>query len=227
MKWNRFAPLALAVLAFAAGTARADDLTLSVADKEPPAELAADVRAQLAPKAYTVTTGDGVAFEFWLVPGIQSKSIGATAKETLLAAEPVSVLGAVIASDTEQHDFRDDPIDAGLYVMRLALQPKDGNHMGTAPFDTFAILLPNDRDAQLKGGKDHEAMVKLAQEGTIAKHPPILSLQPIEKAEGEFPRIETNTEHEWDFVYLKLPVEAAGAKGEIVLGLVVRGIGEL
>ncbi len=228
MKMRIASALVLALLCALARPARAEDgVKLTVADKAPPAELAAELRAQLAPKAYQITDADGTAFEFWLVPGVKAKAIGATAKETLNSAEPTSLLGAVVVSDTEQHDFRDDPMDAGLYVMRLALQPKDGNHMGTAPFDTFAILLPHERDAQLKDAHDHETMVKLAQEGTVAKHPPILSLQPIEKAEGAFPRIEVDAEKEWEFLYLKLPVEAAGAKTEIVVGLVVRGIGEL
>jgi hypothetical protein len=228
MKMRITPVLLLALAGAAAGIASAEDgVKLTVADKAPPAELSAELRAQLAPKVYQISDADGVTFEIWLVPGVKVKAIGGTAKETLNNAAEISLLGAMTVSKTAPNDFRDDPIDPGLYVMRLALQPKDGNHMGTAPFDTFAILLPHDRDASLKDARDHDTMVKLAQEGTVAKHPPILSLQPIEKAEGTFPRIEVNAEKEWEFLYLKLPIEAAGAKVDLTVGLVVQGIGEL
>ncbi len=211
-----------------AGMASAEDgLKLAVADREPPAELSAEIRGQLAPKSYTVSGADGAVYEFWFVPGLKGKAIGATPKETLLGVEEISLFGAVVVSDTEPHDFRDDPLDKGLYVLRMALQPKDGNHMGTAPFDTFAILIPNAKDAQLKDGYNHDAMVELAQEGTVAEHPPVLSLQPFEKIDGEFPRIELDEEHEWEFLYLQFPLDAAGTKTELTLGLVVQGIGEL
>ncbi len=230
MKFGIVPVMVVAVFGIVAGMAAAEDgLKLAVADKEPPAELSEDIRGQLAPKSYSIASADGTVYEFWFVPSLKSKVAGATAKETLLGVEEISLLGALVVSDTEPHDFRDDPLDKGLYVLRVALQPEDGNHLGTAPFDTFAILMPNDKDHLLKDGYNHDNMVELAQEGTIAEHPPILSLQPIEKekAEGEFPRIEVNAEHEWEFLYIKFPIDAAGTKTELTVGLVVQGIGEL
>lgn len=228
MKMRIAAVVLLALGNMGTGLAAAEDgVKLTVTDKAPPAELSAEVKGQLAPKSYQITDADGTTFEFWFVPGLKAKAIGASAKETINNVAEISLLGAAIVSKSAPKDFRDDPVDGGLYVMRLALQPKDGNHMGTAPFDTFAILLPNDRDASLKNGHDHDSMVKLAQEGTVAKHPPIMSLQPIEKAEGTFPRIEVNAEKKWSFLYLKLPMDAAGTKADLTLGLVVKGKGEL
>jgi len=224
-KWK--SALFVALCTVAAGLASASDYTLTVADKEPPADLAPEVREALAPKAYQVAGPDGAVYEFWFVPSLTSKANGPTAKETLLGVEEISVFGAVAVTDAEPHDFRDDPIDPGLFVLRMALQPKDGNHLGTAPYDTFAIMIPNARDGQLKERPDHDTMVELAQEGTIAEHPPILSLQPFEKLEGETPRIELNEEHEWEFLYLTFPIDAAGTKGELKVGLVVHGVGEL
>lgn len=228
MKRGKTAALIVALCTVAAGLASAaGEYTVAVSDKEPPAELTAEVREALAPKAYQVSGPDGAVYEFWFVPGLTSKANGPTAKDTLLGVEEISLFGAVTVTDAEPHDFRDDPIDPGLFVLRMALQPKDGNHLGTAPFDTFAIMIPNARDGQLKDMRDHDTMVELAQEGTIAEHPPILSLQPMEKIEGETPRIELNEEHEWEFLYLSFPIEAAGTKTELKVGLVVHGVGEL
>lgn len=220
--------LILALCGIFTGLAAADgEYTLAVADKEPPADLAAEVRDALVPKAYQISSEDGTVYEFWFVPSLTVKTIGDSARDTLNSVEEISLLGAATVTDNEPHDFRDDPIDPGLFVLRMAMQPKDGNHLGTAPYDTFAILIPNERDGQLKDMRDHDTMVELAQEGTIAEHPPILSLQPFEKTEGEIPRLELNEEHEWEFLYLTFPIEADGKKSEITVGLVVHGVGEL
>jgi hypothetical protein len=215
------------LIAFAAVGSASAEVKLTVADKQPPAELPADVKGQLAPKSYTIADDKGTVYEFWFVPGLKGKTVGATMKETLLGVEEVGLLGAVVVSDAEPHDFRDDPIDKGLFVLRMALQPKDGNHLGTAPYDTFAIMVPAEKDGRIKDAHNHDGMVEVAKEGTIAKHPPILSLQPIEGATGDFPRIEENTEHEWQFLYLKLPLDVAGKKADLVVGLVVEGHGEI
>ena len=179
MRFGIVPVLVVAFIGLVTGIVAAEDgLTVAVADKEPPAELSDEVKGQLAPKSYTISDGKGTIYEFWFVPALKSKTAGPTAKETLLGVEEISVFGAVVVSDAEPHDFRDDPIDKGLFVLRMALQPEDGNHLGTAPYDTFAILIPNAKDAHIKDNRSHDHMVELAQEGTIAEHPPILSLQP-------------------------------------------------
>jgi hypothetical protein len=200
---------------------------LKVVDKPAPDDVAADIKDAVVPKAYQISAADGVFFEFWFVPGLKASAFGATTKETLDKIESISLLGIAIVSSDAHHDFRDDPIDPGTYIMRLALQPKDGNHMGTAPFDTFAILVPLALDPQLKEFRDHETMVELASENTVAEHPPIFSLQPFDDAGGETPRLQFNEEEEWNFLMLQFPVEAAGETKTLAFGLVVEGIGEL
>ena len=51
---------------------------------------------------------------------------------------------------------------------------------------------------------DPEVMVEIAGEDTPAEHPPILSLQPLKKAEGSFPRLAHSDEDAWHFLMLKL-----------------------
>jgi hypothetical protein len=214
-------------LAIATGATAENGLTLSVVDKPAPDGVEAEVKDAVVPKAYQVSDASGVFYEFWFVPGLKASGFGGAAKETLDKVEEISVLGIAIVSNKEHHDFRDDPIDPGTYVMRLALQPKDGNHMGTAPYDTFAILVPAASDSELKKFHDHEMMVDLASENTVAEHPPIFSLQPFDEAGGDVPRLENNDEKEWEFLRLQFPVEAGGETKPLNVGLVVEGIGEL
>lgn len=201
--------------------------TLSVEDQAPPEELEAEIRERIAPKVYKIGDADGVFFDVWLVPELKASAVGASNKETLDKVEEISLIGAIVVHREKRYDFRDDPIDPGTYILRMALQPQDGDHMGTSPYDTFAILMPLDAEAELKEYRDHETMVDLASEGTIAEHPPILALQPMANAEGEFPRMGMNEEDEWYFVCLKFPVKVGDETVELPVQFVFEGIGEL
>lgn len=214
-------------LAFATVGIAEDGLKLTVVDKPAPDSVADDVKSAVVPKAYQISDADGIIYEFWFVPTLKASAHGANAKESLDKVEEISLLGIAVASRDDYHDFRDDPVEPNVFVMRLALQPKDGNHMGTAPFDTFAILIPAKLDPELKDFRDHDTMVELASEGTIAEHPPILSLQPFDDPGGEIPRLHYNEEEEWRFLMLQFPIEAEGETKSITLGLIVEGIGEL
>jgi hypothetical protein len=149
-------------------------------------------------------------------------------RDMLENMEEIALLGVIVVHDNEERfDFREDPIDPGIYMMRMSLQPQDGNHMGTSPFDTFALLVPQDRDEEVVETDDPEEMVDIASEHTIAEHPPILSLQPLEDAEGEFPRLTHDEEEDWYFLTIELPATADGEPAKLTLNLVFEGIGDL
>ena len=221
--------IALAVCSGLGAVSANAELTLEVTEKAPPAELAADVSAQLIPKCHLISDSEGPLFEFWFVKEIPVKKLGDTVKKSLENIEEASIIGAVVVKNDEMYDFRDDPMDPGIFVMRMALQPQDGNHMGTAPFDTFAILIPYEKDGQLfeNGPPDHDFLVEIASEDTVAEHPPILSIQPYDKAEGDFPRLDEADDEEWLFLNLQLPVKVGGESKTLAIHLVYEGIGEL
>ena len=219
---------ALCTLAFAFGAYAEGDFTLKVEDKEVPKEIDDEVKAELAPKVHQISGEGEPFFEFWFAKSVKLESIQETTKDSLDKMDQITLLGVLVVHDNEErYDFREDPIDPGIYVMRMALQPKDGNHMGTSPFDTFALLIPVDRDAEARVVDYAEDAVDIASEHTIAEHPPILSLQPREEADGEFPRLTYEEEHEWHFLTILLPATAEGKEAQLPLNLVFEGIGEL
>ena len=220
------ATIALVLVGVSSLACAEDGFELKVIDKEPPAELDDNLRGQLTPKAHQLSDGDGLFFEFWFASSIPLKAPAETSKDMLKNIEEITLLGAVVVHQEERYDFRDDPIDPGLFVMRLALQPQDGNHMGTAPFNTFALLLPHEKDAEVLEYPDHETLVELASEDTVAEHPPILSAQPLDDASGEFPRLAEGGD-DWHFLCLKLPAKAGEKNMDLVFQLVFEGVGEL
>lgn len=205
-----------------------EDYTLEVLDKAPPEDLAEDIRKLIAPKAYRIANSEGPVFDFWLAAEIPVKALGDTVKKSLENIEQVTLLGVAVVHQEDHYDFKDDPIDPGLYAMRMALQPQDGDHMGTAPFDTFAILVPHDRDSQLfeDDPPDPEILAELSSKGTVGEHPNILSIQPLENADGEFPRL-TEGGDDWKFLCLQLPVKAGTETATLSVQVVYEGIGDL
>ncbi len=206
------------------------DYKLETADLEPPAEVAAEIRAEIAPKAYRISGPDGVRFEFWFAKELKAASIPEDKHKRLDGIVPVSLLGAAIVHGEERNiDFREDPLDPGTYTMRMGTQPQDGDHMGTAPTNTFAILIFADRDKGLAAFPDHEEMIDTSREGTIAEHPPILYMQADEDDATEYPRLDLSGEgkREWQVLAMKLPVDVNGEKKEVAFQLVFEGLGDL
>ncbi len=216
-------------LLLAALPAYSEGYTLKVDDKAPPEEASDEVKAQLVEKSYQISDDAGVFFEFWFVQELKLSGFGETTKDSLKNLEEIALIGVAVVHENEEEytDFRDDPIDPGLYIMRMALQPQDGNHMGTSPFDSFAILISYEKDGDVLEFMDPEEMVDIASEDTPADHPPILSLQPADDMDGDFPRMEENEEEEWHFLSIKIPAKAGDEHKDLRFNLVVVGIGEL
>ena len=110
--------------------------TLSVATAKPPEEVAEPIRASLDDKVLKLSSGGKPFFEFWFrkaLPLSTQPADGMLAPETLTEG---AVLG-VLRVDENRRDFRDEELPKGIYVIRLGLQPEDGNHQGSAPSRTF------------------------------------------------------------------------------------------
>ena len=90
-------------------------------------------------------------------------------------------------------DFRGQPIPAGVYTLRYARIPEDGNHLGAAPESHFLLLCPAAADRDLNAAFDFQSVVALSREAAGTGHPaPLMLLRPQEQTEGqtEFPGIQ-------------------------------------
>lgn len=217
---------AMLMVAIQTTTLAESAITLAVEEKPAPESLDAEVRDLLEPKAYQLSDADGLFFEFWFVKQLELTKKPASSDEALKSIPEVALFGAMIVHQDKREDFREDVIDPGTYVMRLGMQPQDGNHMGTSPTDTFAVLIPADRDRDVRAYPEHDEMVDISLEHTAANHPPILSLQPRENAGEEYPHLDTGG-NDWHFVCLKLPAKAGEETFDITLQMVIEGIGYL
>jgi len=211
------------LLSLGANLLNAADLALKVADKEPPKELDASIRAKLQSKAIQLLDGDKPVYEFWFDAEVPLQSKPSSTAKALETVKQATLLGAVsVAGD--QRDYRDDELRAAVYTMRFALQPQDGNHLGTAEFSFFAVLTPAKIDNKPDGIGDYKALVKASSKETSTDHPVILSLRPASSDDGDPPKLNSPApDHK--SVRVKVPAKAGEDKTAITFEVVYEGKG--
>jgi hypothetical protein len=204
-----------------------DAVRLTVAAADPPEEVAEPIRNNLNSESVSLASGESTFFQFWFrkeLPLAQAPAGGSLALDTL---QEGTVLG-VLKVESERYDFRDEEIPTGIYILRFGIQPEDGNHLGVAPTRTFALLIPAKDDTQLDPVA-HEELMRIAAVINAASHPSSLNLQPVEQAEGEFPRLAELNDGQHKVLLLQFPARLSnsGDAMKLTVALVYEGTGQL
>jgi len=165
-------------------------LELNPIENGAPDTLPEDIREQLNAKGLQLTDGEEPVFTFWFAEPWPLKAKPEKPEEALGQIAETTLLGAVEVHKP-QRDYRDDELYEGLYTMRFALQPEDGDHLGTADYRYFALLVPAEKEEGVDTFRKDERddMVEASQEFTAVFHPLILSLRPAEPGTEETPAI--------------------------------------
>ena len=204
----------------------AADAALKTVEKTAPKEIGDSMRAVLESKAIQLTQGDKPALEIWFRQEVPLKSKPAAANEALGTIPETTFMGVVSVIESSLHDYKDNEIPKGTYTARFGLQPKDGDHLGTAEFDYFLILIAAADDKELNGLDKFKPMVKASGKSTASGHPLVVSLRPSSGA-GATPALAAPlAEHKT--IRVKLPAKPAGGeKSEITFDVVYQGHGHI
>jgi hypothetical protein len=213
--------ITVALLLFTALAAHAADYSIKTADTAPPKELADDVRKLLGDKAVQLldAKGDLIA-ELWFVKEVPSKATEEQVKNGLTYRELAqTTLTGAMRVVKQITDYRKQPIKEGVYTLRLAYQPQDGDHMGTAPYSEFFLASPaaDDKKPDLMEPMALHEMSKKATGG----HPGVFLLFPGKDA-GDAPKlVDKGDGHR--VLFFKQAVNAGGKKGTMGVGLTLIG----
>lgn len=202
----------------------AAEISVKSVEMAPPDAVSEAIAATLESKAIQVMDGDEALYDFWFVKELSLKAKPESADKALDQVREMSLLGVAV-SHVEQYDYRDDEVLENTYIMRYALQPSDGNHLGTADFDSFALFLPAEIDTEVEQWDDRDDMVEASAGETAAEHPIILLMRPVESAD-EDPSLESPVEEEQG-VRIKIDGKAADATVPVPFTLIFEGHGEL
>jgi hypothetical protein len=218
----------LLALALAPATAWAQEsYKVEILKEAPPKDLAAPIRESLSGQGYRVLDAQGKPYaEFWLRKAVPASAKPSGPKGTVLF--PVLAEGELIGAlrfPAEGHDYRDQPITAGIYTLRYGLQPVNGDHLGVSPYRDFALLIAAQKDitvAALTGKK----LEDLSADAAGSNHPAVLMLLPApEGAKNEPTMVHDEAKDTWGVVVpLSLEVKGESAPARLLIQLVVAGV---
>jgi hypothetical protein len=197
------------VLALAASPALANGIAVSKHEAPPPDEIAAPVKARLAPGGITATVGE-LAVQFWWVKSLDE------AKSASWAGVPEGTLVGAMQLPERFKDIRGRNIKPGVYLLRFALQPQNGDHLGVSPHREFLLATPAAEDTD-PAALGHDPAVELAGKTINITHPAVFSLDP--PAAQEAPGTVVQTPDGFTSVVFEVP----GPQGALKFGLVLIG----
>jgi len=108
-------------------------------------------------------------------------------------------------------------LNAGVYTLRYALQPVNGDHLGVSPFREFLLASPAAIDRRAEATGYHEA-VNLSRQAIGSSHPAVLSIDPPVATAGA--GTVTTNEAGHTMVVVEVPVSGGGV---LRFGLVLVG----
>ena len=153
-----------------------------------------------------------MTLDFWWV---KSLPVQAAADVTWMQVDEGSLVGAVRLS-AAYRDIRGKTIKPGVYTLRYAVQPSDGDHLGVSPYRDFLLLSPAAEDTG-DTPTGHDGTIKMSRDTIGASHPAPWSLDPPVTSE---PLYSTGTD--MDLTYIVFEVPTTGAK-PLRFGLVLVG----
>jgi hypothetical protein len=196
--------------------------SIKTVEKTPaPKEVQEPIRKLLGERCVQLHSAKGdVLAEIWLRKDVPATATDAQIKNGLTYHEvPESTVFGVIRFPKQIRDYRKQKIPAGVYTLRLALQPMDGDHMGTAPYSEFLLMSPAAED---KTPEKIEAKKLQEMSGkTTGGHPAVLLLFPGKGATTD-PKLEEKEENHWIMLFL-LDVKVGDKKTQLPVGLTLIG----
>ncbi|MCC7422566.1 MAG: hypothetical protein IT428_19980 [Planctomycetaceae bacterium] len=176
-----------------------------------------EVAALLQSEGHQVSGPKGVYCTVWLAKSVDVKP---TFKPSLNLKYPLTngqLIGLLqVADKAEFTDFRKQPIKPGVYTLRYAKQPEDGNHIGTSEVYDFLVAIPAKDDADPKMIGTFTTLAKMSAKASGTSHPAIISLLPVEK-----PAAKAALEHdeEKDFWILNATTGGKADKTDVPMSL--------
>lgn len=170
--------------------------------------------AALSTDVVTVTTGT-TKLEFWWVKSLSLRAGGAGAPSW--ADVPDGSLVGALRLGANWTDIRGYTIRPGVYTLRFALQPQNGDHMGISPHREFLLPAPAADDLATEA-VGYEGAVALAKKASRRAHPASISIDP--PSSSSRPLSAGTTEMGSKLVVVSVPTSAGQP---LTFGLIVDG----
>ena len=217
-------PLAvLLMVLLSAVSLQAADYSIEVLKEGPPADaLAKEIAAEISDTGYAIKRSEtSTLCNIWFCKQWNVDPDFEPTLSVLYPFEPGQLIG-VIEYKRRGEDFRAQDLDRGVYTLRYALQPVDGNHVGTSATRDFLLVVTAENDTSPKA-MDIRELYTASAEAAESSHPGLLLMQHVpDDADTSKPSIKQNDDEWWT---ARL-IGAAGKDGKtkpLAIDLVVEG----
>jgi len=203
--------------------ASAQGYTVQLESNPPPQALSAAVRDSLSPQALRVSGPGGNICEIWLrksVPGV-------AAAQQLGVIYPQIQEGTLVAAiqfSSDIKDYRRQQVHAGVYTLRYALSPVNGNHQGVAPQRDFLLAIPAAID-QDTAAVTAAQTIELSKKSTSTNHASVWLLAPGDTGAAISVAVSHDSDSDFWIVQFGVTIATGGASASVRMGLVVVGFG--
>jgi hypothetical protein len=109
---------------------------------------------------------------------------------------PIGAVVGVVRFVGQGADRRGQTIKAGVYTLRFANYPMNGDHQGVAPQRDFALLTPIADDPDPAAAPSFEQLVDMSRKASGTPHPAVLSIE-IPPADAKLPSVAKEGEKDW------------------------------
>lgn len=140
----------------------------------PPSGISPAIRAALRKEGTKIANNGAAYCEIWLRS--QEPAGGTPQEGQTLTKIPQGALLGVIRFDGQGQDRRGQGIKPGVYTLRYALMPVNGDHQGAAPQRDFVLISPAANDTDLNSTPAFDALVDMSRKASGTPHPAVLSL---------------------------------------------------
>ena len=217
MKLHRARLLILASLLVLTGTVFGQTYKVENAGAPPVADLPKPLQDALESQGTRVLNDQGgTLLEVWLRKSVPTSSSAGGSSDLLYGPLDEGVFLGVLRFPNQGADFRGQSIKPGLYTLRYALIPQDGNHMGVSPTRDALILCPVAADTDFGTALRFDDLVKLGRESSGTPHPGFLVGAPV-NGDG-FPAVVKDDQGHWN-----LQMKAHGSSGDLPIAFTVVG----
>jgi hypothetical protein len=198
----------------------AEEFRVESLQQPAPTESLAEAIADSLQATGIRVVGDGsTVCEIWPCKSWSVQAEFTPTPAVLYPFQPGELIG-VLHFPRRGRDFRDQRMRSGLYTLRYAQQPIDGNHVGTSVTRDFLLLTKADEDTSL-AAMDVETLTETSTAAARSSHPAMISLKnAVPSGAGE---IQHDAQNDWWIANLKGNAQAGDEQRELVIGLVVVG----
>ena len=189
----------------------------------PPAEVSAAVRELLSNDGVRVQGPNGVLCEIWLRKAIPVKANPSNELGVAFGEFTEGTLAGVVRFPAGVSDYRQQHIKPGVYTLRYALNPVNGNHQGVAAQRDFLLASPaaDDQSAATLSMND---LLTLSRKAAGTGHPSVWSLSPVEGQPATLPAVSHQDDGDLWLVEFPVNLQVPGNTLTVkTVGLVVVG----